>query len=173
MQKATTDSLRLLQNDNYNLRAADWRPVLTSLLPKPNAKQAKALELIKQWNLENNPNEIAPTIFTVWMQLLQDAIWKDDFDFDEKIPMKYPSVDRTLALVKSNPKAAWFDNTQTKSTETLEQLVSNSLSASLDSLEKWQKAPLGEAWQWSKYKSTDIKHLVPGMDALSKMNYLS
>ncbi len=170
MQKATTDSLRLLQNDNYNLRAADWRPVLTSLLAKPNAKQAKALELIKQWNLENNANEIAPTIFTVWMQLLQDAIWKDDFDFDEKIPMKYPSVDRTLALIKSNPKAAWFDNTQTKSTETLEQLVSNSLSASLDSLEKWQKAPLGEAWQWSKYKSTDIKHLIPGMDALSKMN---
>ncbi|MBB6005320.1 penicillin acylase family protein [Arcicella rosea] len=171
MSKITVDSLRALQNDNYNLKAAGILDKLISLVKAPTAKQAKAIKVLQTWNKQNDVGEIAPTIFETWSNLLYESIWKDEFAYDENIPMKYPSLDKTIQLIKQEPTAKWFDNVNTKNkVETLEELASTSLTATLDSLAKWQKADMGDTWAWANYKSTDIKHLIPGLDAFSKMN---
>ncbi|MET3126036.1 penicillin amidase [Arcicella rosea] len=171
MSKITVDSLRALQNDNYNLKAAGILDKLISLVKAPTAKQAKAIKVLQTWNKQNDVAEIAPTIFETWSNLLYESIWKDEFAYDENIPMKYPSLDKTIQLIKQEPTAKWFDNVNTKNkVETLEELASTSLTATLDSLTKWQKADMGDTWAWANYKSTDIKHLIPGLDAFSKMN---
>lgn len=171
MSKITVDSLRALQNDNYNLKAAGILDKLISLVKVPTAKQAKAIKVLQTWNKQNDVAEIAPTIFETWSNLLYESIWKDEFAYDENIPMKYPSLDKTIQLIKQEPTAKWFDNVSTKNkVETLEELASTSLTATLDSLTKWQKADMGDTWAWANYKSTDIKHLIPGLDAFSKMN---
>ena len=171
MSKITVDSLRALQNDNYNLKAAGILDKLISLVKVPTAKQAKAIKVLQTWNKQNDVAEIAPTIFETWSNLLYESIWKDEFAYDENIPMKYPSLDKTIQLIKQEPTAKWFDNVTTKNkVETLEELASTSLTATLDSLTKWQKADMGDTWAWANYKSTDIKHLIPGLDAFSKMN---
>ena len=171
MSKITVDSLRALQNDNYNLKAAGILDKLISLVKAPTAKQAKAIKVLQTWNKQNDVAEIAPTIFETWSNLLYESIWKDEFAYDENIPMKYPSLDKTIQLIKQEPTAKWFDNVTTKNkVETLEELASTSLTATLDSLTKWQKADMGDTWAWANYKSTDIKHLIPGLDAFSKMN---
>eukprot|EP00388_Colpodella_angusta_P006881 GDKJ01019930.1.p1 GENE.GDKJ01019930.1~~GDKJ01019930.1.p1 ORF type:complete len:814 (+),score=94.79 GDKJ01019930.1:6779-9220(+) len=171
MSKITVDSLRALQNDNYNLKAAGILDKLISLVKVPTAKQAKAIKVLQTWNKQNDVAEIAPTIFETWSNLLYESIWQDEFAYDENIPMKYPSLDKTIQLIKQEPTAKWFDNVNTKNkVETLEELASTSLTATLDSLTKWQKADMGDTWAWANYKSTDIKHLIPGLDAFSKMN---
>lgn len=171
MSKITVDSLRALQNDNYNLKAAGILDKLISLVKVPTAKQAKAIKVLQTWNKQNDVAEIAPTIFETWSNLLYESIWQDEFAYDENIPMKYPSLDKTIQLIKQEPTAKWFDNVTTKNkVETLEELASTSLTATLDSLTKWQKADMGDTWAWANYKSTDIKHLIPGLDAFSKMN---
>lgn len=171
MSKITVDSLRALQNDNYNLKAAGILDKLISLVKAPTAKQAKAIKVLQTWNKQNDVAEIAPTIFETWSNLLYESIWKDEFAYDENIPMKYPSLDKTIQLIKQEPTAKWFDNVNTKNkVETLEELASTSLTATLDSLTKWQKADMDDTWAWANYKSTDIKHLIPGLDAFSKMN---
>lgn len=170
MSKANVDSLRLLQNDNYNLKAHDWLPTMLSFVTQPSQKQMASLRVLQLWNKYNNPDEIGPSIFAVWSQLLYNAIWEDDFNFDQNIPMKYPSQDKTLQLIQKHPDAAWFDDTRTPQKETIQELANITLSAAIDSLTKWNKGPLGESWTLANYKSTDIKHLIPGMDALSKMD---
>lgn len=171
MNKATVDSLRELQNDNYNLKAEDWLPTMLSFVQKPSQKQMAAVRVLQLWNKFNNPDEIGPTIFTVWVELLNNAIWEDDFGYDKNIPMKSPSHARTLQLILKQPDAKWFDDVRTKDKkETLTELANVTLNATIDSLTKWQNAPMGTAWAWEKYKSTDIKHLIPGLDALSKMD---
>ena len=171
MEKATVDSLRTLQNDNYNLKAQGVLDNLISLVKMPTTKQAEAIKVLKAWNKKNDPAEIAPTIFETWSKLLYGAIWKDDFAYDENIPMKYPSLDRTIELIRKDPKSKWFDDVTTKSkVETLDELVSVTLSASLDSLVIWRKAPMGEEWAWSKQKSTSIRHLLDRDGALKALS---
>jgi penicillin amidase len=58
MNKATVDSLRELQNDNYNLKAEDWLPTMLSFVQKPSQKQMVMVRVLQLWNKFNNPDEI-------------------------------------------------------------------------------------------------------------------
>ncbi len=171
MTNVTVDSLRDLQNDNYNLKANGMLDKLISLVKTPTAKQAKAIKVLQTWNKKNDPVEIAPSIFETWSNLLYESIWEDEFGYDGNIPMMYPSWDKTAQLINQNATVKWFDNVKTKNkVETLEDLASTSLTATMDSLTKWQKADMGDSWAWANYKSTDIKHLIPGLNSFSKMD---
>ncbi len=169
MDKATVDSLRGLQNDNMNIKARKLIPILLSQLDEKMARNKEALKVLKTWNLQNNPDLIAPTIFENWIKTFMAMVWDDDFDQDVNVPMSRPTLDRTTQLIIENPNAKWFDNVRTKSVETLKDMVTISWNAGLDSLTS-KHGNMGDAWQWYKVKQTGIRHLIPGMDALSRLN---
>jgi penicillin amidase len=159
--KATVDSLRMLQNDNFNLKAFDFLPTMLSYVKTPSTVQLPAIKSLSAWKFNNDPDEIAPTIFKVWSDLFYEAIWKDEFGYDENVPMKYPTSDRTLRLMQNDPKSKWFDDVSTKNkVETVEELASKTLSAAMDSLNTWRESSMGSTWAWSEHKSTDIRHLL-------------
>ena len=159
--KVTVDSLRLLQDDNFNLKAFDFLPTMLSYIKTPSATQLPAIKTLSAWKFNNDPDEIAPTIFKVWSDLFYEAIWKDEFGYDENIPMKYPTSDRTLRLMQKEPKSKWFDDVSTKDkVETVEELANKTLTAAIDSLNIWRKSPMGATWAWAEHKSTDIRHLL-------------
>ncbi|MES2796414.1 MAG: penicillin acylase family protein [Bacteroidota bacterium] len=174
MEKATPDSLRMLQNDNFNIWARDILPTLLEKIKTSDTKLAPALKELKNWNRQNTIESIAPTIFDEWMKNLTHAIWKDEFDSDKDLPMKYPSDDKTIQLIKSEPNSKWFDDVSTKNKkETLEELLSKSLSATLDSITA-KKGSMGPKWAWADWKNTSIKHLLgasnPALDRFSRLN---
>lgn len=174
MTNATPDSLRELQNDNLNLRAVDALPTLLPLVQAANLRpdHRLALETITKWSRRNDPDEIGPSIFTLWTEKLMEGIWKDEFDGGDTLPMRYPSVDRTLVLLQRDPTARWFDNMKTPARETIQEVVTNSLKAACDSLTR-AHGPLSPTWAWAKQKGTDVRHLIPGLDALSAMDVLN
>ena len=96
------------------------------------------------------------------------VVWDDDFEADKNVPMSHPTLDRTLQLMLENPTSKWFDNVSTKKVETLNEIITTSWNAGLDTLIK-KHGPMGENWQWYKVKQTGIRHLIPGMDALSRL----
>lgn len=169
MQKATIDSLRGLQNDNLNIRARRMIPLLLSNLNTKDAKHADAMKVLKAWNLQNNANEVAPTIFEGWVKSFMGMVWDDDFPQDETYPVNQPTVDRTIQLMIEKPDAKWFDDAKTKQLEKLTDIVTRSWNANIDTLTKKYGA-MGDAWQWYKVKQTGVRHLIPGMDALSRLN---
>jgi penicillin G amidase len=174
MTNATPDSLRELQNDNLNLRANDALPTLLPLVQAGSLRpdHRLALETVTKWSRRNDPDEIGPSIFTMWMEKLMENIWKDEFDGGDTLPMRYPSADRTLVLLQRDPTARWFDNVKTPARETIQDIVTNSLKAACDSLTR-AHGPLSPTWAWATHKSTDVRHLIPGLDALSAMDVLN
>jgi penicillin amidase len=169
MEKITMDSLRGLQNDNFNIRARELLPLLFAQVKSPNAAQSKALAALKSWNLVNSPESVGATIFENWVSTLQSCLWDDEFTTDEKVPMSRPSMDRTIQLIKSEPAARWWDDTKTPAKESMSDIVMKSLQANVDTLVK-QHGPQGPEWAWYKHKQTGVRHLIPGMDALSRLN---
>ncbi|AQG82069.1 penicillin acylase family protein [Spirosoma montaniterrae] len=170
MQNATPDSLRMLQNDNLNLRAKNALPIFLPYLRTNGltAEQAKALDIVKKWTYTNDVGEVGATIFTEWMQQYMEHVWKDDFPSNDQNTFRFPSFDRTLLLAEKEPNARWFDNVTTATTETLGDMLTQSFRSAVDSLTR-QHGPIGKAWQWGNHKATRISHLAR-LDALSALN---
>ncbi|MFS0491797.1 penicillin acylase family protein [Leadbetterella byssophila] len=159
MKNATADSLRMLQNDNYNLVAERLLPVLLPVIEK--SKHKEAVKVLKEWDRNNEANSIATTIFETWSRTLSDWIWEDEF------PDMYPNPDRTALILTKEQNAKWFDNVLTADTvETFEYIVAGSFQATLDTLTKHH----GEMknWEWYKVKNTGINHLVPAFKSFSR-----
>lgn len=169
MEKITVDSMFNLLNDNYNLRARKLLPILLPhLADAPKAWQPYLQEL-RRWDLVNTPNSIAATLFEQWVKALQDQIWNDDLIFDPKIPVARPAIDRLIHLLEKEPNAPWIDHKKTPEKEDLKAIVKRSFQANIDTLTK-QHGPFGPAWNWSDHKDARISHLIPGMNALSRMH---
>lgn len=165
MQKITPDSMRRLQNDNFNINAQTVLPVLLPHINKSTLtgiQQMAYLEL-EGWKYYNNPTDIAPTIFELWWQNLSKAIWHDDFKGQTGLEMRYPNRDRTWHLITKEPQSAWFDDTTTPATETLPILARQTFISTIDSLQK-QYGTINAGWQWARHKATSIQHLakLPG-----------
>ena len=165
MNKVTVDSMRLLQNDNFNIHAQTVLPTLLNLVQISGLteNQEKVLQIMQQWQYQNNPTEIAPTVFELWWQLFAQALWEDDFTNTPDLPVRVPNRDRTIRLVQQEPQSPWIDNPNTPQKETLPELVNASFLATADSLQR-QLGGVGNKWQWAQFKSTSIQHLakLPG-----------
>ena len=170
MKNATPDSLRILQNDNLNLRARWSLPIFLPVIQtkKLTGEQKKALGILTTWRYNHDVAEIGPTIFTEWMRQYMNGVWQDDFPSTDSTTLRYPSFDRTLDLAERDPTSHWFDDVSTPPRETLSDVLTRSLQLAVDSLGK-QHGPIGETWQWGLHKATKIGHLAR-LDALSAVN---
>jgi penicillin amidase len=164
MKDATADSMRVLQSDSYSITAQDLLPHILPLIDasKLNATQKEALNTTIKWNKFFESKEVAASIFDLWTKRLSYDIWDDEFTIAD-IPMRYPSRDRTIELIRNDPSSKWFDNVKTDKKESLADLVNESFKFTCDSLEK-KYGPIGKNWYWGKVKGTNVPHLakIPG-----------
>jgi penicillin amidase len=173
MKNANADSLRELQNDNFNVAA---RRILPGLLPilqvSDDPKVAVAREILQKWNMKNDPDAVGATIYERWMRELGDWIWEDEFPV--KSYMMHPTEDRTFEMILKEPKAKWFDNKNTREKEeTINDIIVGSFAATLDSLTLKNGPINSETWAWSKVKNTTIKHLVPAFASFSRTGVMN
>jgi penicillin amidase len=164
MNKATLDSIRLMQTDNYSIMAQNLVPALLPLLNNEqlNATQKEALAYLNKWNKRYDAHEIAASVFEIWTKRLSHDIWADEFEV-KGIPMRYPSRDRTVEMILKEPNATWYDNINTSKKETLSDLVIEAFKYSCDSLER-RFGPINKDWDWANVKQTNVPHLakIPG-----------
>jgi penicillin amidase len=174
MTRATPDSLRMLQNDNFNLNAQVVLPAILPLVQTSSLQphQQAVLKVLSDWKYENAADQIGATIFEDWRTNLNQAIWADEFADRDGVKMRFPSRDRTVQLMLREPRSRWFDNiTTTDRKETLVDLVNATFRATADTLQK-RYGKLGENWQWGQVKGTDIMHL-GRIPALSRMDLIT
>lgn len=171
MNKATADSIRLMQSDTYSILAQDVLPALISRVDvsQLNATQREALRLVTKWNKSFFAKAIGASVFDLWTKRLFYDIWDDDFTI-AGVPMRYPSTDRTVELILKDPDSKWFDKVNTPAKETLNTLVNEAFKYTCDSLEK-KYGPIGQDWAWANVKQTHVPHLagIPGMGSKTLM----
>ncbi len=172
MKNANADSLRSILNDNYNVAA---RRILPTLLPiletSKDASIAPAREIMKKWDLMNNPDAVGATIYERWVKELENWIWEDEFPVGQF--MLHPTEDRTFEMITKQSNAKWFDNKNTKDKqETINDIVLGSFKATIDSLTLHNGPMTNKTWAWAKVKNTSIGHLVkiPGFSRTGIIN---
>lgn len=161
----TVEDMMKLQNDNYNLKAAETLPwMLDSLITAPlNEKQQSAFSKLKNWDYMQNANAAAPVIYEEWWQQFNDLLW-DELD-SAQVEIIKPSDAATVEYLKKNPSGPFIDIQLTPEKESLTMLLNLSFTRSVDSLASWQEEtelPL----TWGNYKKSSIRHLTQ-QDALS------
>ena len=164
MQKATVDSMRLMQMDTYSILAQDVLPAMLKYLDpsKMDNPQSKAFGIIKNWDKRYDAHSVGASIFDNWWYTFYNMLWDNKFKVKGEY-LKYPSYDETEKLLLTEPSSKWFGNTQTAVKETCADIVNHAFYSSVNDLVHKNGQP-GKKWQWGLIKETYINHLanLPG-----------
>jgi penicillin amidase len=164
MQNATVDSMRIMQLDNYSIKAQDMLPAMLKYLDpsKMDDSQLKAVDILKSWDKHYSADAEGASIFSAWADSFYNSVWNNKFDVDG-IELTTPSFDRTEKLLLTDPNSKWFDNIKTPAKETCVDIVNQSFKATIDKMARDHGKP-GKKWAWGQVKKTFINHLarLPG-----------
>ena len=150
------DMMRL-QNENYNVFAEMARPVLLgSLDPAILGGEEKIFyDLLESWNLKNDPDEKAPTVFTLFWDYFTKEVWDDDMSLT-KLPLVYPSESTLLEAILKDSEFKFLDNISTPQKESLSDDVRAAFKKTVAAC---MKADAEGKLAWGKYKATSVNHL--------------
>ncbi|WPP50663.1 penicillin acylase family protein [Catalinimonas niigatensis] len=148
-----------LQNDTYNLMAAESLPLMLDTLDiaSLSVEEKEVYDLLLRWNLYNNVNYKAPSIYERWWENLYNLIW-DEFDQDG-IEIQKPDKETTIDIMNNYPDDAFIDLQGTTVVETLPEIVQESFSQTVKELNAW-KEEHEEEYFWGNYKNTRLSHLL-------------
>jgi penicillin amidase len=172
MSDITVEDMKSLQFDNYNLHAAEALPVMLNLM----AVDTSALEggnpneyvqILLDWDYNTHPDQEAPALFQEWWGHLHQMIWSSWKT--EGTPIVLPNNYETTKLLRNDPGHRVFDDPETPTLETGEDLVKLSFEKMVEDIETWQKEKESD-YNWANYKGTSIQHLVPNFKSFSHYN---
>jgi len=166
MEGITTEDMKLMQTDNYNVKAEFVRDILLKTpVDRLDDDERKYLQIFRTWMLRNDPSERGATIFSLWWKELEYAIWGDEFE-RTKLPISWPAENVLAESLHKDSTYKFIDDIRTPQKETLEDELVLSLkkaSIKLKELEKDHKL------EWAKYKDTRVQHLMR-LPALSRLH---
>jgi penicillin amidase len=166
MENITTDDMKAMQTDNYNVKAEFGRDILLKTpVDRLNEDERKYLQIFRMWTLRNDPAERGATIYSLWWRELEYAIWHDDFE-KTKLPVSWPAENVLVESLHRDSTYKFIDDITTPERETLQdQLVASlkTVTGKLKQLEKEGKL------EWGKFKDTKVQHLLR-QTALSRLH---
>ena len=155
MDSITVNDLMALQNDNYNLKAAESLPYFLSVVDTLSLNQGEkaALAILKNWDFYNQIESKGASYYEAWWDELYPLAWNSLENTEVTLP--HPSDYNTIKLLKEHPNLHQFDNNKTPLIENAYSIITQSFK--LMAL-KMQEMPDLEGW--ADYKNTYIKHLL-------------
>ena len=158
MSDITVKQMQELQNNNYNVMAEYARPLLLNNVVTSglDEKEKEYLNILKIWNLKNDPEEKAPVIFNAWWDSLEVLIYADELH-QKSIPVIQPEPFVLVEGLLRDSVYKFTDDMNTPAIETLPDMVTAALkkaSVGLKQIESEGKM------EWAKFKNTSINHLL-------------
>ena len=155
---ATPEDMMKLQNDNYNVFAEYARPVLLKYVDSsaldPTARYY--MRMFSDWNLQNDPDSKAATVFSSWWDSLQQVVFHDDLNTTGKSVIR-PDKFVLLEGLLRDSAYRFIDDLRTPAKEDLKSAVTLALQKASSALEPIDK---DGRLAWGKYKNTSIYHLL-------------
>lgn len=174
MDSITAKDMMNLQNDTYGLPAEEALPSLLQFVHTTgfSKKEQQLLEQLATWDYYFDKDKIEPTVFVAWFKAFYEQVWDEIHVYKAKeIPMLYPEMWRTIALLQEDSTSTFFDDKTTNDVETIHDIVTMAFQKAVQDLKKSNL--LGTIPNWRDYKRTKINHLAntgTGLDALSVTN---
>lgn len=166
--KINIQDFKDLQNNNYNLKASELLPFMLTNMDTSNLSQdeQEVFNEIKSWNFYSDINQNAPSIWDLWWKKLYDLTW-DEFKV-ENVALQKPFTYQTIFMLKNYPNDAFMDILSTPEKESSKDLFLITFKETAKELTEW-KAKNG-GYNWSKYKSTYVGHLLQALPAFSRFD---
>ncbi len=155
----TPADMMKLQNDNYNLKAAESLPMFLSHLDTTalNNSEKEAYTILKSWDLYNNIDSQGASYYEAWWDALMPLIW-DEMD-SAHVEMRDPTTFNTIWLIKNKPDFSFFDQIATPEKETAKEIVRKAFAIGVKNIEEW-KMKNSKAPAWGPFKDAIIGHLL-------------
>lgn len=168
MSNITPQDMMRLQNDNYNLKAAETLPMMLESLDlnSMDNQQKETYTLMKSWDYYNEAESYAASFYELWWNFLEQMTW-DEFA-DRDVPLNTPDDYTTVNILKNYPENEFVDVKSTPQTENTSMLMKASFGKAIDSLNKWT-AQHEKDYKWANFKATKLQHLLR-QDAFSIEN---
>lgn len=159
MKEVTTDDMKALQNDNFNLKAAESLPVFLKALDsiELNRNELNAQRILSSWDYYNEVDSEGATYYEQWWDMLCPMIW--DELYDKELALRLPTTFTTIRLIKEFPEFALFDDQSTDKVENARDILIRSFKEMVVAMVEW-KAANGDVAEWADFKGTYVKHLL-------------
>jgi len=159
LKNISPKDLMKLQNDNYNLKAAESLPLfLENLdLTQLNEDEKKAHQILSSWDYYNNIESEGASYYEAWWDALVPMIW-DELD-SAHVAVRRPTTFNTIYLIKTQPTLSFFDLLATPEKETAKELLRKAFSKSVTDIQAW-KNKTGKEPSWAVFKDSYIGHLL-------------
>ncbi len=159
LKDGTPTDMMKLQNDNYNLKAAESLPAFLSHLDPTilSETEKKALQTLKAWDYFNNAESEGASYYEAWWDALAPMIW-DEMD-SAHVAMRKPTTFNTIYLIRHDPAFSFFDLVSTPEKETAKEILRKSFTKGVADIEAW-KAKNKKDPQWAVFKDGVISHLL-------------
>lgn len=152
----TPDDICLLQNDRYNLMAAENFAMLDDLLRKNELSETekKLFGELAAWDFMNNADLRAPSIWEAWTDALYENVWAS---WNGEKPQMRPDPYQTAELLRRVVKG---DSTVKNPFGNLSQLATKSFKEGVSDLQTWSEENGGKEWTWAAYNNVSVIHLL-------------
>ncbi len=164
MENIIVSDMQNLQMDNFSYYAYTLLSGLLEWIEEDSlSKEEKAyVELLADWDLMNEGDLVAPSLFRRWAGNFYASIFNDEYS-TTKARLRYPSRDRVVEVLKTEPDFPFIDNVNTEETETIEERALYSFRKTIEGMTK-DFGEMGGSWKWGYYSNNDIDHIsfVPG-----------
>jgi penicillin amidase len=166
--KFSVDDFKALQNNNYNLKAAELLPYIfeTMDVSTLTSEEKKIYDQIKSWDFNNDIEKLGPSIWSKWYAKLYDITW-DEFKSEDQALIS-PYNYQTIHLMTTNPENEFMDIVETQKKETAHDLFLLAFKETATDLIDW-KAKNGN-YNWQAYKGSRAGHLLQALPAFSRFD---
>lgn len=150
----TAGSMIAIQADILSPDAADTLPALLALEPR-DAREARAMDLLRYWNRRMLAERPEPLIYTAWLRALQRALYADELGEDLFRDYASPNVAFLVTILRE--RREWCDDVRTSRTETCAEAMLTALDTALDELQAQHGAVI-EDWRWGDAHMATHRH---------------
>jgi penicillin amidase len=163
------EDMKAFQLDNYSVWAAEILGLMLNDLDTTvfSPTDRKAIQVLREWDYTYTTEQIAPTIFQLWWEELNDAIWADEFD-RAAVALDRPDWSTTIRILKDSLQFSFYRQAGDLTPVTRPALVNQSFHRVLGKLQN--EFPEMEQWTFGNWKQTSIRHLVPLLRPFSRLD---
>lgn len=170
MQQITPEDMQHMQVSTYNVEAEITRPLLLKYINESSldADAKEYVDILKNWNLNNDPKEQGPVVFQVWFDSLMTTTFGDEFA-QTSLPLLWPDESSLIDGMIRDSAFLFADDITTPQRENDSACINKALSKAVATLRQLEA---DNSLEWTNYKSSAIRHLLK-IPALSRMNLYS
>ncbi len=164
----TTQDMMALQNDNFNLKAAESLPLFFQYLDTTTftKEEARAYAILRSWDFTNSTQSEGASYFEAWWTNIMTLAW-DELN-NEKIILSRPTSFNTIKLIRDKPDLPFFDIQGTQEKETARDVVRKAFTFGVEDIEDWiiehsdssQSSHNVVRPTWAEYKDSYLTHLL-------------